>query len=141
MWVYPVAQREAGEPLKKGELLSLQVWGKIGRSTGLGMLSVGKNFLGFNNPAGGIYQRRHSNPKAHNYRGLPGIKPKVIMMRTYQPTNPRTELQQANRAKYAAGVLAWQALTVEEKTAYNKPAAKLGFSGYNLFMRKYLLGH
>lgn len=141
MWVYPVADRVAGEPLKKGELLSLEIWGKIGRSNGYGMLSVGKNFLGFNNPAGGIYQRRHSNPKAHNFRGLPGTKPNFILMKTYHPTNPQTVPQQANRAKYAAGVLAWQALTVEEKTAYTKPAAKIGLAGYHFFMKKYLLSH
>jgi len=59
----------------------------------------------------------------------------------YVPKNPRTETQQTQREKLANGVLAWQALTDEEKNQYNKKAIGKGMSGYNLFLKEYLLSH
>jgi len=57
----------------------------------------------------------------------------------YTPKNPRTEAQQAQRGKLAAGVLAWQGLTDEQKNQYNEKAKGKGMSGYNLFLKEYLL--
>jgi len=57
----------------------------------------------------------------------------------YTPTNPQTPEQQANRSKFAAGVVAWQALTPEEKQEYNRMRYGLRMSGYNLFLRLYML--
>lgn len=141
MWVYPVVERLAGEPLQRGELLSLEVWGKIGRSGGLGMYAVGKIAVGDSRGVGGIYQRRHTNPKAHNFRGLPGTRPKCILMKTYSPTNPQTIPQQANRSKFSAAVTAWQILTDVEKAAYTQLAAKRGLPGYQFFLSRYLKSH
>ena len=59
----------------------------------------------------------------------------------YVPKNPRTGPQQTNRQKLANGVAAWQALTSEQKNTYNKKAIGKGMSGYNLFLREYLLSH
>jgi len=59
----------------------------------------------------------------------------------YTPKNPRTEAQQANRQKLADGVVAWQALTPEQKNQYNKRAIGRGMSGYNLFLHEYLLSN
>ena len=72
----------------------------------------------------GIYQKKHGIKGCYYRR-----------MEFYVPTNPRTELQQANRAKFAEAVLAWQALTQEQKEVYNKIAKYKQFSGYNLFIR------
>ena len=58
----------------------------------------------------------------------------------YTPTNPQTEAQQANRQKYADAIVAWQALTLEQKAVYNKKAVGLHMSGYNLFIREYMYG-
>ena len=59
----------------------------------------------------------------------------------YIPKNPRSEAQQAQRQKYANGVVAWQALTEEEKEIYNKRAKHKKYSGYHLFLKEYLLSN
>lgn len=60
-----------------------------------------------------------------------------IRMKFYTPTNPQTELQEANRAKFAAAMSAWGSLTPTEKGAYNERAKKRGLYGVNLFIREY----
>jgi len=59
----------------------------------------------------------------------------------YTPTNPQTVPQQANRQKLTDGVAAWQALTNNQKEIYNERARYKPYSGYNLFLREYLLSH
>ena len=78
----------------------------------------------------GIYQMR---------RCKEGIIP--IRMKFYKPSNPRTILQQANRQKYADGVLGWQSLTDEQKKVYNDNVKGRCLSGYNLYIKEYLLSH
>ncbi len=79
-------------------------------------------------PNYGIYQLRHCK------EGLISVR-----MRFYTPYNPQTELQQANRNKMTLAVAAWQVLTSEERAVYNKRAIGKHFSGYNLFLREYML--
>ena len=62
-----------------------------------------------------------------------------IRMRFYQPGNPRSELQQANRDKLSSAVLAWQGLTNEQKLVYRNRAIRESLSGYNLFLREHML--
>ena len=57
----------------------------------------------------------------------------------YITRNPRSYEQQANRQKYADGVAAWQALTSDEKNQYNIRAKGKRMSGYNLFLKEYML--
>lgn len=64
---------------------------------------------------------------------------KVYREPFYITKNPRTVPQQANRQKYADAILAWQGLTNEQKQVYNKRAIGKGMSGYNLFLKEYLL--
>jgi hypothetical protein len=59
----------------------------------------------------------------------------------YIPKNPRTAAQQAWRSVFAGAVSAWHELTPEEKAAYNENAKGKRMSGYNLFIREYLLSH
>ena len=59
----------------------------------------------------------------------------------YIPRNPRTTTQQAWRSVFAQAVFAWQQLTPEEKMVYNERAKGKRMSGYNLFIREYLLSH
>jgi len=59
----------------------------------------------------------------------------------YITKNPRTIPQQANRQIYADGVAAWQALTENEKATYNIRAKGKKYSGYNLYLKEYLLSH
>ena len=57
----------------------------------------------------------------------------------YITRNPRSDEQQTNRQKYADGVAAWKALTSEEKNQYNIRAKGKRMSGYNLFLKEYML--
>jgi len=59
----------------------------------------------------------------------------------YIPKNPRTESQQAQRSKLADGVSEWFDLTPEEKDVFNERARAKHLSGYNLFLKEYLLSN
>lgn len=50
-----------------------------------------------------------------------------------------TPAQQARREKFDLAVAGWQGLTPEEKEVYNKKSIGKGMSGYNLFLREYML--
>ena len=89
--------------------------GKLGKPTAPDPLNVH-----------GIYQMRMTK------RGKVPVK-----MKFYRPTNPRTPAQEANREKFAAAMVAWQALTPEEKGVYNKRAKKRSMFGWGLFIREY----
>ena len=78
----------------------------------------------------GIYQQR----KCRTGR-------ETVKMKFYKPTNPRTEKQQANRQKLASANLAWKSLTDEQKKVYNKNAIGTVMTGYNLFIKKFLLSN
>lgn len=74
----------------------------------------------------GIYQMRMTKT---------GKRP--IKMKFYTPTNPQTVPQEANRAKFAAAMAAWMALTLSEKQAYNIRAKRRRMFGWGLFVREY----
>lgn len=74
----------------------------------------------------GIYQMRMTKT---------GKRP--IRMKFYTQTNPQTEPQQANRAKFASAMSAWGSLTTEQKTAYNVRAKRRNMFGWGLFIREY----
>lgn len=92
------------------------------------------NYAAFHYAAGakfhGIYRVRHRWGKV--------IQEKMDF---YVPTNPQLPDQQANRQKLTDAVVAWQALTPEQKAVYNKNAIGKGISGYNLFLSEHLLSH
>lgn len=55
-----------------------------------------------------------------------------------KPVQPWTALQLTRAQKFRNGVMAWQALTVPQKEAYNVRADPLKMSGFNLFMSEYM---
>ena len=55
--------------------------------------------------------------------------------------NPRTPLQEAQRAKLSNADKAWQSLTPAQKADWNKKAKNKPKSGYNLFVSNYLKTH
>lgn len=87
---------------------------------------IGKNATSDPLGVNGIYQMRKTK------RGKVPIK-----MVFYSPTNPQTELQQANRQKFADAMASWGELTNEEKKVYNKRAKKRNMFGWGLFIREY----
>lgn len=82
----------------------------------------------------------HENPEIEGiYQRQPTQSGQIVRkLKLYEPTNPRTEKQQAWRGTFADGVQAWQNLTEAEKSVYNKEAEGKKMSGYNLFLSNYL---
>jgi len=109
---------------------SIQVRKRLGRSSEYGQKIHGKYQYGQYNALYGIYQVRTQ-----------GGKQQTIKSPFYIPANPQTPTQQANRQKYAAGILAWQNLTTEQKEAYNQRVKYKNLSGYNLYLKEYLLSN
>lgn len=103
---------------------------RYGFSHSLGTIFLGYTLLGDFNPYAGIYQYRNSAKQRYHIKSI-----------MYWPTNPRTAPQQAWRAVFANGALAWGALTLTEKEAYNKRAKPYHMTGYHLFQREYLGSH
>lgn len=63
----------------------------------------------------------------------------IVKMKFYRPPESRTPAQDAIRLKYAAAVLAWKALTKEQQKPYLMRTAKKHYTGYNLFLKEYML--
>ena len=76
------------------------------------------------------------------YQTQPTSKGRITRrLKLYAPTNPQTEAQQAHRQKYGEAVGAWRNLTDEQKNLYNERAIGKPFSGYNRFIKDYLLSN
>ena len=116
----------------KGIKLGLggKIRGKLGAPSAYGTRDYGAHEYGSGAKTIGIYQVRT------RFGGRVQVKEKY-----YVPTNPQTGPQQTNRAKMTAAVIAWQALTPEQKEIYNENAKNKSYSGYNLFLSEYLLSH
>ena len=108
--------------------IACETRGKIGKPYLCGLRNNGDYIYGQDQPKWGIYQIRTRGGKRVHVQCI-----------HYKPTNPQTVPQQANRAKFAAGVLAWQGLTTEQKNVYNEIAKKKRNSGYALYLREYML--
>ncbi len=93
-----------------------------------GVASFGKTDFGDLLVFSGIFKKHFLQNRKKDYR-LP----------YYTPYNPRTAPQQTNRQKITDGVAAWQLLTENQKAVYNKRTIGKGMSGYNLFLKEYLL--
>lgn len=59
----------------------------------------------------------------------------------YEPANQTQPAKVARQQIFAAAVAAWQALTANQKKQYNNRAKYKSYSGYNLYLREYLLSH
>lgn len=110
--------------------MGLEVRGKVGAPSAYGYASYGIFPYGAGAKEFGIYRLWTRYPPQ-----------RIIKNEYYFPTNRQTVPQQANRQKYADGVAAWQTLTDEQKDVYNKRAEYKKFSGYNLFLKEYLLSN
>lgn len=139
--VKPIVKDENGELDTLQSMLALQARGKTGPGSGYGFARRGHSRYGTNNPFGGIYQKRVTG---YNQYGRNPNRPRrayYVRMRYYRTPNPRTELQQANRAKMADAVAAWAALTDAEKSYYNERGKRANKVGRNLFISWYLKNH
>lgn len=112
------------------KLLSLSSKKRFGYSQDCGTAFCGFILCGWNPDWAGIYQRKKT---------LKGWQ--ISKMSFYWPTNPQTVPQQANRAKFASAVSAYQALDPTQKTDYDRRAYKLRIPAYSLFIREYFRSH
>ena len=110
--------------------IGLDVRGKLGAPSAYGTAGYGIFEHGTGAKFFGIYQIRTRAGKQT-----------PVKEEYYVPTNPQTIPQQANRQKITDGVIAWQALTDSQKDVYNERAKYKKLSGYNLFLKEYLLSH
>ena len=65
---------------------------------------------------------------------------RTIMRAHIIPPNPRTPAQQANRSRFRDAMLSWRQLPDEEKDSFNRAARRLGMTGHNLFISRYMKG-
>jgi len=82
------------------------------------------------NPHAGIYQQRRRKGGSITVRE-----------KFYWPANPRTDTQQAWRAVFTAGVVAYHALSADDKKYWKKKGAKYHMTGYNKFLSEWLHSH
>ena len=75
----------------------------------------------------GIYQLRKSKKGKHSHR-----------MNFYNYKITHTAGQQTRREKFDLAVSEWQGLTEPQKEVYNQKARYKRYSGYNLFIKKFL---
>ncbi|HRZ26229.1 MAG TPA: hypothetical protein P5346_10625 [Spirochaetota bacterium] len=63
---------------------------------------------------------------------------KTIMRAFIIPPNPRTPAQQANRSRFRDAMGSWRQLPDEEKDSFNRTARRLGMTGHNLYISRYM---
>lgn len=73
----------------------------------------------------GIYRSGIYKHKLRSYRN-----------RFYIPSYTNTPAQATNRGKLRDAVVAWQALTSDQKNAYNQSAKRTHWSGYGFFLHE-----
>ena len=109
---------------------SIRIRKRLSRPNQYGESVFGYSRYGHYNKYAGVYQQRN------------GVSGKInVKEKYYWPANPQTAPQQTNRAKMTAGVLAWQALTDNQKDVYRERAKPMPFFGYHLFLKEYLNTH
>jgi len=65
-----------------------------------------------------------------------------VFFRTYvKPRNPDTSAQRRNRRLFRDAMTAWHGLSSFEKGSYNRRARRLGMTGHNLFVSRYMTSH
>lgn len=94
----------------------------------LGYINLGRDCA--LDPTFGIYRSRKVN-------GVVKLQQTVF----YRPSQPRTVDQQANRSKFADAVSSWQSLSDSDRDLWRRRAYSRHFSGYNLYLKSYMLSH
>jgi len=138
MRVVPFVQNRTPGTLDHRDMLSVELRGSIGNGTGFGKIRFSKSSFGDTRRIAGTYQRRRLRADRSVYDPDTNPAYPVIAMRTYRPTYANTEIQNENRAKFAAAVAFWQGLTNEEKAIYNERGAKRNLYGYHIAISDFI---
>jgi hypothetical protein len=63
----------------------------------------------------------------------------TVCVRTYvKPRNPDTAAQQRQRGLFREAMLSWRELADVEKERYRRRASRLGMTGHNLYISRYM---
>lgn len=110
----------------------------MGKPNFFGWIKFGWSEFGDDNYASGVYQQRR-NRKWNGVDGFIMISgPRNFIMKPAWPVQPPSEARDAQQAKFKTALLAWQALTAEQKKYYNTIASRKSRRGYDYFMSKTL---
>jgi hypothetical protein len=109
-------------------MYSLEVRKRFGKPNSFGGSVFGWTVFGDSEERAGIYQ-------IHHWAG----RTKTVKMKFYWPPYYQYGEQEVYRARFADAVAAWKVLSDEEKETYNWGASGQPLSGYNLFIREYML--
>ena len=109
---------------------SVAIRHQIGWPNGYGEAVAGFTYFGEDNLFYGVYQIRKRE------KGYIIVKEKF-----YRPPVMRTDPQGVQRDKMKAAMLAWQALTEEEKKVWRSSASRQSKRGCCVFVSKHILSH
>lgn len=129
---------------------SMEVHKKIGGDCGAGNMMAGSSYAGdepkfialyqAGNFAVGIAQAGDCDEINGIYhRRNKGGEKIIAKLKWYVTKNPRTENQQANRQKFAQAIASWQGLTEVQKAVYNLRMKNQRGTGFNLYLREYMI--
>ena len=110
--------------------VAFEIHGKLRRSWILDPLHPHSGGYWFPDLLDGVYKMQRYNGKLM-----------CVYTDFYEPSNQSQPNKVATQLIFAAAVAAWQGLSGPEKEESNKKAVGLHMSGYNLFLRAYLLSH
>lgn len=108
----------------KSGLYSMQFWGKVGTSWGMGEMILGDSYLGVFSPFFGVYQRRK------------GRKSKILVKCRYQvPPDPKTPAQLASRYYMGDINKIFKELTETELQKLRNESIRVGLNNFQVHAR------
>jgi len=110
--------------------VGIEIRGKLRRSWLLDPLKPNSGGYWFPDLLDGVY-------KMQTYNG----EKMCIYTDFYEPSDQTQPNKVARQLVFADAIAAWQGLSGPAKEEYNEQAVGLHMSGYNLFLRGYLLSH
>lgn len=123
------------------DFYSLGIQRRFTRPVEFGQLVCGWSQFGDEDYRFGVYQKRvrRGNFWTNSLKIKKGFG--YCKMKYYMTANPKTVSQQANRNKFGDAVRAWQNLTDDQKSVYNKLATRENKSGFNIFIAEWVKSH
>lgn len=115
---------------KPAAAIGFTVRRRIGQQGQYGALLYGQAEYGHGDPRHGVYQMRRGKERQI-----------VVQEKFYEPSDQSQPNKVARQVIFDAAVAAWQGLTAEQKLPYDVRATRLKMSGYNLFLKEYLLSN
>lgn len=118
--------------------LNITIRKRLGLPNKCGWAVPGWSQCGDDNDFTGTYQQRR--PRKGNGLLGPVIfgRQKNFVQKPYWPIQPASALRDAQQEKFKTALLAWQALTIEQKNVINTNATRRSKRGYDLFMSQTL---